>query len=93
MTLEPVSIPVLLEVDIGDELEVDVLGADEYELEVKQEIIVQRYEEGTYNGPYDVVPDVCEQTLQTENKVLRKNVVIKEVPMSLASSLQINKLF
>lgn len=46
-----------------------------------------------YDGEYTVTPSQEEQTLQTANKVLKNDVVVREVPMGLATVAQINRLF
>lgn len=50
-------------------------------------------EDNTYNGEYTIIPSQEEQILNTINKVMKKNVIIKEIQMGLATSLQIDKMF
>lgn len=37
--------------------------------------------EDTYEGPYNVIPRVYTQTLQTQDKILTKNVEVEIIPL------------
>ena len=39
-----------------------------------------------YEGPYEVTPAVKEATLQTSNKVMRRNLTVKSIPISIVSN-------
>lgn len=41
-----------------------------------------------YHGPYEVTPRVYSQSLETKNKLLEKNVSIKEIPITYVSNPQ-----
>lgn len=91
--IEPVSVPILLDVELSVEDYDLEIATDDYDLDFDSAIVVRQFTEDDYEGPYVVVPSEQEQTLYTENKVLRKNVTVKEVPFSLATISQINRLF
>lgn len=40
-----------------------------------------------YGGPYEIVPAVKEQRLETAHKMLDENLVVKEIPYSEVSNL------
>lgn len=42
--------------------------------------VVKQYEFDTYDGEYEVIPSVNEQTLDTSNKFLFNDVTVKEIP-------------
>lgn len=46
-----------------------------------------------YLGPYEVEPEQYEQVLPTANKLLNKNVIVKEISLCLATTSQIDELF
>lgn len=39
-----------------------------------------------YEGPYTAVPTTCDQTLDTSNKVMREDVVVREIPFAEVSN-------
>lgn len=50
-------------------------------------------EDMIYNGPYVVDPEQEVQTLPTAKKYLKKDVVVNDIKMGLATYAQINNLF
>ena len=46
--------------------------------------IANEYER--YEGPYTVYPDTFDQTLDTSNKVMREDVVVREIPFAEVSN-------
>ncbi len=46
-----------------------------------------------YTGPYNVVPSEEEHVLSTSGKTMDRDVVVRSVPMALATTAQIDKLF
>lgn len=41
-----------------------------------------------YEGSYDVTPAVAEQILATEQRIMRSNLVIREIPYRRVSNIQ-----
>lgn len=46
-----------------------------------------------YTGEYDVIPSQLEQQLETEGKIMARNVLVSAVPMSIAKRSQVDRLF
>ena len=63
-------------------IDVGIANAPTQEVNIKQDtIIVPVYKDAPpYEGEYDVIPKVSEQTLPTANKLLSNDVTIKEIP-------------
>ena len=40
-----------------------------------------------YNGPYEVAPKFINQTLETQEKAMKKNVIVNEIPVQKAENL------
>ena len=51
------------------------------EIREEQEIINIEFE-SDYIGSYEVIPSANDQALNTTNKILRKDIVIKSIPYS-----------
>ena len=45
-------------------------------------------EAAEFTGPYDVTPDVAEQILATEQRIMRRNLVIREIPYHRVSNIK-----
>ena len=60
----------------GNCIELEIIGCDEIELE----IIGQCEDIPQYAGPYMVIPKRTEQTLDTDQKIMRADVTVKEIP-------------
>ena len=45
-------------------------------------------EAAEYTGPYAVTPAASEQVLATEQRIMRRNVVIREIPYHRVSNIQ-----
>lgn len=39
-----------------------------------------------YEGPYEVIPSTCDQTLDTSNKAMREDVIVREIPFAEVSN-------
>lgn len=39
-----------------------------------------------YEGPYEVIPDFIDQTLETATKIMSDDVVVKEIPVAEVSN-------
>lgn len=72
---------------------VDILVSASSEINIGTPIAKEYVEPNIYDGEYVVTPSEYEQTLQTTNKLLTDNVVVKEVPFDLATFGQIDRLF
>ena len=60
----------------GNCIELEIIGGDEIELE----IIGQCEDLPQSAGPYMVIPKRTEQTLDTDQKLMRADVTVKEIP-------------
>lgn len=85
-TLEPEKV----EVKVGDIkreiIDVNITDPEKVEVEIKSEVVkVGEYEE--YKGDYTVTPRVSEQKLATAEKLLKNDVVVKEIPYAEVSNL------
>lgn len=92
--IEPVSVPILMDVDISpEEYYLEIETEHEISVEVGTTIQIVPPGIGYYEGPYVVDPDIVEKTLPTENKLMTDNVIVHEIPMRLAIRNQIDRMF
>lgn len=73
------------------ELEIEVIEEiKEQEIEIQQEnIVVEVLNADKYKGEYVISPKAYqEQELDTKNKLLEKNLIVKEVPFFEVSNLE-----
>ena len=64
---------IIIEQDSLQAIDIDTISSQEI-------IVVEQDERPAYEGEYTVTPKTTEQTLPTANKLLRKDVFIKEIP-------------
>lgn len=63
------------------EIELEIVNA--VDIEVELETCYQSGGGGVlpfYEGPYDAIPKVIQQTLKTKNKSMSKDVIIEKIP-------------
>ena len=66
-----------------------VINIDEIplqEVEIQQDIIINVNPAPFYEGEYDVTPKFEAQTLKTADRLLTKDVIIKEIPYAEVSN-------
>ena len=51
-----------------------------FDCEFDSVIIMENRDFPYYEGAYEVTPDVSEQKLETKQKIMRDDVIIKEIP-------------
>ena len=64
---------IIIEQDSLQAIDIDTISSQEI-------IVVEQDGRPAYEGEYTVTPKTTEQTLLTANKLLRKDVFIKEIP-------------
>lgn len=72
---------------------VNILIPTSSNINIGMPIAKEYIEPNIYDGDYIVIPSENEQILQTTDKLLINNVVVKEVPFDLATFGQIDRLF
>ncbi len=82
-----------LSVNTGEKYKLRVAGQQNVLARISAPINVQIVDVDIYDGAYEVIPAEYEQTLQTRNKKMMDDVVVREVPFDLATYAQIDRLF
>ena len=59
-----------------------IVGGDSVRFTADQYIKIRGGDYDTYNGPYEVTPRLYQQTLATDNKVMRDDVSVFEIPIT-----------
>ena len=57
-----------------------VTSDQSFDCEFDSVIIMENRDFPYYEGTYEVTPDVSEQKLETKEKIMRDDVIIKEIP-------------
>ena len=59
-----------------------IVDSDEVRFTTDQYIKIRGGDYDTYNGPYEITPRLYQQTLSTDNKVMRDDVSVFEIPIT-----------
>lgn len=86
--------PIVLDVDISEQYDMDVAGNDGYEVNTDSKIVINKINTEVYDGEYEVTPQAHkEQILLTKNKSMTDNVTVLRVPYFETSNIYGNTVF
>ena len=88
MTILPMRIDIQLSESV-QEYQLQVSGSNEnIPLAPSEAINVNIVSGDPYEGPYVVVPKIIDQTLETKDKLMEDDVLIREIPYYETSNIQ-----
>lgn len=74
--------PIVLDVEISEQYDMDVAGNDGYEVNTDSKIVINKIGSDPYEGEYVITPSGAMQILEIKNKTAAQNITIQPIPQN-----------